>query len=112
MPLKLTFVSTGNRLIGDSTPDASVSGETATDVLNEWNKLPWFAYLGPEEFRAHVLRAHGADDPERVSTPVSADAGDERVLDAVVMAAGPQVLKLDRSSGFADRIKRAIGQVA
>lgn len=110
MSLRLTFVGSGESFSTDyrrgtmdfalpgsrPRPSEFIEGGTATEILDAWNALPWWATYDSAAFRERVVGLCGADDPKFIEEPIELPASDEEILDAVVAAAGPDSLKLER----------------
>lgn len=91
MILRLTFVP-------ESEKDAfGVEGADATEILEEWRAIPFWAVFDPANFRQRIVDFHGAEQ----FIPGGMPAADEEILDAVVKAAGPDTLKLEQGPASA-----------
>jgi hypothetical protein len=79
-------------------PSSWIEAPTATDVLDVWNAVRWWAAYEPQTFRERIIGLCGANDPRRVEEPIELPASDEEILEAVVEAAGPDRLRLERAN--------------
>jgi hypothetical protein len=79
-------------------PSSWIEGPTATDVLDVWNAVPWWAAYDPDAFRERIIDFCGANDPRYVEQPIRLPANDEEILQAIVEAVGPDELRLERAS--------------
>jgi hypothetical protein len=79
-------------------PSSWIEAPTATDVLDVWNAVPWWADYDAHAFRERIIDFCGANDPRFVEQPIELPASDEEILHTVVEAAGPDDLRLERAS--------------
>lgn len=106
--LKLTFVKE-SALPGGRRPQRVLTGGDASEILEQWNRLPaWNAYT-PLDFRQGILELSGS----KLEIPMA----DDEILDEVVRAVGPHSLLLEETgTGLRERIaavvRRAIPGVA
>lgn len=71
-----------------------LEGETATEVLDKWNALPWWSSYDGPQFAQRLIEYFGLDDPKYVSEPVEFPVDDDELL-AKVAESSPGKIKLE-----------------
>lgn len=101
MSLKLTFVPESTAITpGFKRLEKAFTGKDATEILDQWNKLPsWNSYDGLN-FRLRLIEFSGA--------PIELPQDDPEILAAAVEALGPRVVTLEDTTTPTERlVKRA-----
>src|SRR4051812_44466714 len=92
---KLTFVKEST-IPGRRRLETVLRGETATELLDQWNELDDWLDYPPENFRQAVLElARSCIEPTPAEAQLSSVDDDETLLEAIVKFAGPSSLRLE-----------------